>query len=354
MSNLNKAWKRWKEIIIITLVLKVVLLFISLIANPNTLNVLYLWVRWDSQQYIIIAKNGYQTIGEQAFTIVFYPLYPLLIKLISFLTNDFQISAVLISLFFSFATSIILFELTLLDFDRRVALLSVWFINIFPTAYFLQAAYTESLFLTTSLATIYFFRKGLFVRSGLIGGAASMTRVNGILLLPILFMEAKTFGKNLITMLLTPIGFLVYLLINKLTFGEPLYFSKILSSHWYKHFTWPWISIRNLISFYQTQTGNYYWLFLAELITIFLLIIVTIFVYLRVRKSYGIYMFFNLLMFSSTGFIMSTPRYALILFPIFIALGLIKNKLSVTLISISFLILLFLLTYLYTQGRWAF
>lgn len=352
MNKLIYILKRWQLIIMLTIVIRLVLLIFSLLVNPET-NIVSSWIRWDGPHYIDIARNWYQTSGDPVNFIVFYPFYPMLIKLLSFFINPY-LSAIIISVFFSFTASIILFELTLLDFNKRIAVLSVWFMNIFPTAYFLQAAYTESIFLTMSLATIYLYRKKSFILSGLTGALASMTRINGILLLPLLIMESKTFGKNLITLILTPVGFLFYLLINYLIFNDPLFFSKILSSHWYKHFEFPWISITNLIHFFQNQTGNYYYLFLSELFTIFLLCIITILVFLKVRKSYGVYMFFNLLLFTSTNFIMSTPRYALSLFPIFILLALIKNKFLLILVSSVSAILLFLLESLYIQGGWAF
>ncbi|OGE64977.1 hypothetical protein A3I48_00965 [Candidatus Daviesbacteria bacterium RIFCSPLOWO2_02_FULL_36_7] len=355
MNIQTQLFIRWRGIIFITILIKIILILFSAAANPHsTSDILSLWIHWDGPHYIDIAKNWYQTTGDPINFIVFYPLYPILIKISNIAFGNFNLSAIIISCIFSISASVFLYELVLLDFNKRVALLSVWFLNIFPTAYFLQAAYTESLFLTTSLATLYFYRKRSFIKSGLIGAFASMTRINGILLLPIFLMESKNLGKNFIALLLTPVGFFIYLLINLIIFNDPLYFSKILSLHWYKQLAWPWISIRNLINFYPNQTGDYYYLFLAELITIFLLAIVTILVYIKVRKSYGIYMFLNLLLFTSTSFIMSTPRYALVLFPIFILLAIINNKFLLALISTISLLLLFLLTYQYTQGRWAF
>lgn len=354
MQNISSAFDRWKTIILLTILLKSILFIFPLIFDFNMSTVLTRWIRWDGPHYIDIAQYGYQTSGEPALFIVFYPFYPILIWLFHFITNNFQTGAIFVSLLFSFIASIALFELTLLDFSRKTALLAVWFLNIFPTAYFLQAPYTESLFLSISLITIYLYRRKLFLQSGITGALSSFTRVNGVLLLPILFMENRPFRKNFIAVLFIPLGFLVYLLINYFTFGDPLYFSKILSSHWYKNLTWPWTSIQNLIRFYQSQTGDYYWLFLTELITVFLLFIATIFVYLRVRKSYGIYMLCNLLLFTSTNFIMSTPRYVLALFPIYISLALIKNKFLLTLVSIISLVLLFTFTSIYIQGRWAF
>lgn len=347
---------RWKEVIIITVLIRVLLLSLPIISSPSISNLFYSWVRWDGPHYIDIAKNGYQTTGEQALFIVFYPLYPLLIKIVAFFMHDFLASSILVSLFFSLTASILLFEITLLDFNRRTALLAVWFLNIFPTSFFLQASYTESLYLTLSLSTVYFYRRRSYLSSSITGILSTMTRINGILLLPLLFFETKlNFDyQKLITILCIPFGFLIYLLINYFTFGEFLYFTRPLLSNWYKKPEWPWIGIDNLIKFANSQTGDYYYLFWGEVAALIIIVFFTVVTFLKIRKSYGVYMLLNLILFISTNFIMSTPRYTLILFPIFIALALINNKFLLTLISLIFLVMLFPLTYLYTQGRWAY
>lgn len=354
MTNINKALQRWKEIIFITMLIKLLLFIVPLISSPQSINLFIFWIRWDGPHYVDIAKNWYQTAGEPALFIVFYPLYPILIWLFNFITNNFQVAAILVSVIFSFTASVALFELILLDYTKRTALLAVWFLNIFPTAYFLQASYTESLFLTLTLLTVYFFRKNNFLTSGIFGALATMTRVNGILLLPLLFLETKKIGKNLLTFLLLPVGFLIYLLINYLTFGNLFYFTKPLTENWFKTISWPWIGLRNLFNAIPSFTNPDFYIRFSELVVIIFITIMIFVVYFKIKKSYALYMFLNLLLFTSTSYILSTPRYALSLFPIFIALGMINNRKVLILISVFFLSLLFYFTYLYTQGRWAF
>lgn len=355
MKILIKLLNRWKEILLITIFIRIFLfVYTAFFVNQPFSNFFDLWVRWDGPHYVEIAKNGYQTQGEPALFIVFYPLYPFLIKFLTFITQNFNTSAILVSTFFSFTTAIVLYELTLLDFDEKVATMAVWFLNIFPLSYFLQASYTESLFLTFTMLTIYLYRKRKFVDAGVSGMLSTITRVNGILLIPLLLFEGKFGKKNLITLLLSPIGFLIYLLINFLTYGEPFYFTKPLQNNWFKKFELPWVGINNLINFTKSQTGDYYYLFTGEIIVIPIILFFAIFTYFKIRKSYGIYMFLNLILFTSTSFIMSTPRYAMALFPIYIALGMIKNRAFSFLISSLSLFLLFKLTLYYAQGKWAY
>lgn len=347
----NNLLKRWGKVILITFLIRSLLLTISFIQNNFSSNNLFsLWVRWDGPHYIDIAKNGYQTTGEESLWIVFYPLYPIFIKLFSFITQDFVVSSILVSIVFSFFVSVLLYELTLLDFNHRTALLAVWFLNIFPTAYFLQASYTESVFLTFSLATIYFFRRGQILSASTSGFLSTLSRINGLLLLPLLLMEAKR-KKDLIVLLITPLGFGLYLLINYLLFNDPLYFQQPLAHNWYKTFELPWIGIDNLISFVKNQEDK---IFYGEIVALIFAFLITIFVFIRIRKSYALYMLINLLLFTSTNFILSTPRYILILFPIYIGLGLIKNRLSIILISSLSLSLLIFLTIHYLEGKWVF
>ena len=353
MANLNKPFQRWKEVILITIFIRCLLFIIPLIIHPKLNNLFDFWVQWDGPHYIDIAKSWYQGVGEESLWIVFYPLYPILIKLFNLFIGDFSASAVVVSIVFSFTSSILLYEVTLLDFSKKAAIRAVWFLNIFPTAYFLQASYTESLYLSLSLATIYLFRRKYFMLGGLMGALSTMTRINGLFLLPALLLEGGK-RKGIITLLLTPLGFLFYILINYLTFNDPLYFLKPLDSNWYKRFSFPWIGISNLYNSIPHFNDSLFYAYFSEALTLLLIATLGIYVFLKIKRSYGLYMLLNFLLFTSTSFVISTPRYSLILFPIFITLGQITNKYLLALISMIFSLPLIFFTILYTLGRWAF
>lgn len=356
MANFSNLLSRWKEVIIITFIVKLLLLSIPAINNPYLSNLFYPWVRWDGPHYIDLAKNWYQKGGEQSLWIVFYPLYPIMIKIFNFFVNDFASSAVIVSILFSFSASILLFELTLVDFNKKVSLMSVWFLNIFPTSYFLQASYTESLYLSISLLTVYLFRKKLYFPAGTTGLLSSMTRINGIILIPLLLIEEKISKKNLLALVSILLGLLSYLSINYFTFGQFFYFIYPLSSNWHKRFEWPWIGLNNLISSIPNYNNPLFYAYATEVSAVVLTFFLSIYIFLKIRKSYAIYTFLNLLLILSTSFVVSTPRYILILFPLFIAFANISksNKIIFALISLLFLILLIFFSVLYTQGRWAF
>ncbi|MBI2600726.1 hypothetical protein HYW42_02125 [Candidatus Daviesbacteria bacterium] len=355
MRNITKAFRRYKEILIITLSIRTLLfIFSTFVGTEQHTSLLNLWLRWDAPHYLDLARNWYQPTGEQSLWIVFYPLYPLFIKFTNILLGNFELSSLLVSTLFSVFASILLFELSLLDFNKSTSLKAVWFMNIFPTSYFLQAPYTESLFLTLSITSIYLIRKDNYLYAGATGLLASLTRINGLLLIPSLFIEAKTILGKITAVFLTTLGFIFYLMINYFIFGDLFYFTKPLSYNWFKHLDWPWVGVYNLLNTFSFVSQANFYIYLSEIISILIVTIFTIASFLYLRKSYSVYMLINLFLFTSTNFILSVPRYSLILFPIFILLGLIKKRLFFVLISITSLTLLVYLTFLYVSGRWAF
>src|SRR5881397_702709 len=44
---------------------------------------LTIWNRWDATHYIDLAQNGYQTTGDAKYWIIFYPLFPWLIRIVA-------------------------------------------------------------------------------------------------------------------------------------------------------------------------------------------------------------------------------------------------------------------------------
>lgn len=353
MKRLEVYLKKWQQILIITGLVRLFIYFLSLSNLSPQQNFFYIWNRWDSFWYLTIAQNWYLTSGKESLAIVFYPLYPIFIKLFSLFVFNIELAGLLVSLIFSFTSAILLYEVTLLDYDKKTALKAVWFLNIFPTSFFLQAIYPESLFLTLSLFTILSFRKKHFLSSGLYGLLSSLTRVNGILLTSLILFEPQTIKNKLKTLTLIPIGFLIYLLINYLIFNSPFHFSTVLESNWYKHFDWPWNGINQLVTRTLEIDPNFQ-IYLAEVISLVILLIISIYTVLKIRLSYGIYMLTNLFVFASTSFILSTPRYILILFPIYLTFAKFKNKFILTILSIIFLGLLVHYTVSFTDQRWAF
>ena len=81
-------------------------------------------------------KTGTMNTGDPANFIVFFPLYPILVRLITFNFDDAAVSAFLVANVCSFVAFFYLYKLAKLEFDSKVAVKAVLFMSIFPTAYF--------------------------------------------------------------------------------------------------------------------------------------------------------------------------------------------------------------------------
>ena len=170
-------------------------------------------VRWDSQQYLRIAQFGYVNQGDAANGIAFFPFYPFLIRIITFDFNYANLSGLIISNVCSILTVVYLFKLVKLDYSDSVAKKTILFLCIFPTACFLSAVYTESVFLALTIASLYYARNSNWSLAGLLGILSSLTRIAGLVLVPTLVVEYLYQKKWTIRLNRTPYldGFYTYI-----------------------------------------------------------------------------------------------------------------------------------------------
>ena len=137
---------------------------------------LAVWGRWDAVHYIDIATKGYQ--GTD---MAFFPLYPFLIRVVGAFAGNHLIAGLLISNASFFFGLLYLYKLLEHEYDRTVARRAIFYISIFPSAVFFSAVYTESLFFMLTVASFYYMRAHRWWLAGVIGFFAALTRVEGIL-----------------------------------------------------------------------------------------------------------------------------------------------------------------------------
>jgi hypothetical protein len=331
-------------------------------ASENPL--LAVWGRWDAEHYLGIARSGYS--GTEA---AFFPLYPLLIRIVGTFTGSELIAGLIVSNTASFFALLYLYKLVEHEYNRHVAQRAIFFVSIFPTAIFFTAVYSESLFLFLTVASFYYVRERRWLLAGLFGFFAALTRSEGVLLLAPLFIEwviaAKEGGreffrywiddvvKPLIGMALVPFGLAVYMGYLWVLNGDPLRFSHV-QTHWGRHFAPPWVSISNTFTkiahAHAEQTVATESL---ELAFTALMLIVLIAGLRRLRLSYIVYMALSIVIPMSTSSLMSMPRFALVLFPMFALFALWGSRPTFQNAYVAFsLPLLGLFTVLFADWYW--
>lgn len=323
-----------------------------------------IWNRWDASQYLKIAQNGYTAVGDDRFLIVFFPLYPLVVAIGGFVTADYVLSGFLITTIASMAVGLLLRKLALLDHSEKTAQLAVIFLFIFPTSYFLHIPYTESLFLTLVIGSFLSARQQAWAIAGVLGGLACLTRVNGLVLVPALAFEVweqykidRKFDWRWSFLLLMPLGFAFYLALNYYVAGEALMFLTYQREHWYRYFRWPWEGIWEAAKRIDNpKPVDAQMIGLQELLFVLISAFATIAGWRQLRNSYRIWMIVNWLLFVSTSFVLSVPRYTLSLFPMFILMSLTARKYRIAGFAIAFWSVLYLALFItqFVRGMWAF
>lgn len=368
--NISKTAKIALLIFIVAKILVFTVGYLAIYKQTGTFpaSITNVFNHWDAPHYTDIAKNWYETdptLDAYNF-IVFFPLYPILIRLFTISLTYINASALIVSNICSIIVFLYLYKLAKHEFNEGVAVKAVLFLSIFPTAYFFSAPYTESLFFALTIASFYYARKGKWSLAGPLGLLASLTRLAGLLLLPVLIIEyyhqkgwkLKKTDLKISWTFLTLAGFLIYLAINNQVTGNPFTFMDIEATHWYNRLD----PVTGLINAYHSITGYGYpdniGLGIAPLaFAIFGLLMVSLSLWKRLRPSYIAYTFLSWSLAVSTSWWISVPRYIMAMFPMFILIGLLLNNkrpvYAIPIIIISGALLCYF-TAIFAIGWWAF
>lgn len=142
------------------------------------------WANWDSGAFLYIAQNGYIPNWT-----VFFPAYPILIRLFSFSGLSPFWSAFLISQVATLIFLFYLYKLIILDFNANIARRAIFTILIFPTSFYFVSVYSESLFLAAGISALYYARKKHWLLASVLAGLASSTRLIGLGVIVAIFIE---------------------------------------------------------------------------------------------------------------------------------------------------------------------
>ena len=201
------------------------------------------WANWDGAWYAEVATGGY---GERApASTAFFPLYPLLVKLGTVVGSGPAFWGVLVSLASTLFALFFVYRVAEKLYDARAARAATLCLAFFPTAFFLNAVYTEALFLALTAGTLWaaLVRRD-FLLAGLLGALAAATRNLGVLLLvPLLFewvRHRRELGlRGVLGMALVPAGLVAYAAYLWARFGDPLVFARQQGDYWNREISGP-------------------------------------------------------------------------------------------------------------------
>jgi hypothetical protein len=290
--------------------------------------------RWDTGWYLSIAQHGYSYDGNPTRhqNIVFLPLYPLTCRLCHLVTRlSIPWCAVLLSNLAFLVALALLYRLATSEVGPHAARHTVLLLAFFPASLFFSTMYTEAFYLALSLLAFASFRQQRWLVGGLWAGLASATRVPGILLLVPLLCESlphlharRVWWRVLLASALAGSGLAGFMLYEWVAFGDPLANFRVQDQAWGRGFAWPF---RNLAEgLRRTVVAQWSPLpFDAWLGMLFLALVGVLLRYLPI--SYALYTICGIaLPLCTKASLFGLTRYLNVLFPGFMALGVIAQR----------------------------
>jgi hypothetical protein len=312
------------------------------------------WARWDSVWFLRIAEHGYAAASGAASA--FYPLYPGAVALLGrALFGHYVLAGIVISLACALGSFLLLHRLAEERLGAEGARRAVLYLAVFPFALFLQAVYSESLYLLLTLAAFALAERRHFLAAGGAAGLALLTRPTGVALLPALALLAWRERDRLQALAALGVAPLLFA-------GYPLYLWQAEGDAWAfvhaqriwsRHLSpagplggiWDglragWAGVEQLASGSHTHV---YWapvqntdpiraatLNLENLAFLVIFLALTVLVWRRFGAPYGLFATLSLAiplsLPSERWPLLSLPRFGLTIFPFFLALATIGGR----------------------------
>ena len=326
-------------------------------ATPNNVLVDGL-VRFDSWWYHNIVTQGYNmgdiTTGAQG-NVAFFPLYPMLVKMVSALIGNVYVAGILVSNVALLIMLFYLYRLAVEEFDRGTAGRAVFYLAGAPTGVFLSAMYTESTYLLFVVMTFYYARRSRWFWAGVSGFLASSTRNTGILMAGVIGLEGMhqagvrflppawavrelpghlwqqvrltfTAWRSLLAACMVPLGLISYMLYLQLVHGDALGFIHVQAT-WGRQVSASGLgqliptTLRELNIGPQPLSGQINAIALLATLSAVVFLAILVPLAMKMRPAHGFFVGLTLLIPLTTGTTGSMDRYSLMLIPAFLLLA---------------------------------
>lgn len=304
--------------------------------DPGWHNLFTAWERFDALWFLRIADEGYRAADGSA---AFFPLYPLLVRLLSTILGGRPFAAaLLVSNAALLAALTVVYDLTRTEISDGAARTTVVLLCVFPTAFFWFAPYSESLFLLLCVTALWAARRARWPLAAAAGFGAALTRNVGFVVGLALLVEAyqqhreghRSLARGLTAGATAAMGTLAYLLFWKASAGDwlaPIH----QQANWERVFSWPWSTLvegTRAAFRYVGNTNGSYWL--IDWLIVVPMLAVSVVALRRYRWAFGVYLWGGLLVPLSFIFegrpLMSMPRFVLPLFPAFWAMAALLER----------------------------
>lgn len=275
---------------------------------------------WDGNWYLGIAKDGYVVKEGKESNVVFFPLYPTIIKITKNITAlPWKVAGSLVSIIAIIIACQFLYKEIKDQWGKLIARRSVFYMLIFPSSFFFSIMYTESLFILLAVLCFYYLRKEKWCLARLVAALLALTKTIGIVFFGIMllgyWLKYRKIKLNILWLFLPIIALGAWLLYCKDQFGVFLAFA-----HWQQFFNRP-VGNFSWQELWKAPTAGDKTILFIDSLSALLALITGIILYVWKKFTYALYTILGVLIPLASGTWQSMNRYVLILFPIFIVVA---------------------------------
>lgn len=318
------------------------------------------WQHWDAKLLVDIARSGYGGDPEGSpdpGLPAFFPGMPLALRLFHVIVPDWSLAGLLISLVAGTVAMVALARLGEFEGPEGTGWRAVLALLLFPTAVFLFAGYTESLFLAFAIPSWLHARRGNWMAAGLLAAGGSCVRITGLFLalaLIVEFVMRRGEARKAGWLLVPFVPLVLYSVYQHARTGDWLAWQHAQEAGWGRQMVWPWQSF--LTTWHMAMgDGQFVWAFRMEIAGAVLGVAVVAWLLATRRWSEFIYVGLQLGALLFSAYYLSIPRAALLWWPLWVMLGQASARRRGVLVVYALVAgpLMVLNTMTFISGAWA-
>lgn len=290
-----------------------------------------MWRRWDAEHFLTIAEHGYTAPVSDRHAAAFFPAFPLAVRTLLATGLAPVVAGMLVSLAAAAVAGAFLYRLADEEIGAGAGRRALLYLTIFPTAVFLIAPYSESLFLAGAIAAFYLARRQHWHLVGIPAAVAMGARAAGVFLLLGLALEFVRQGRfsrhrnatAAVALIVGALPLLAYGAFLAQAMGDPFAFLEHQREGWGRTYVGPITSFMNT---WNTWDGAAYptnWLLAWRLEIVAAAVGVGFTAWALAKREWGYAAFMGsmLLVLMTSTWYYSIPRMLLTMFPIVIFLS---------------------------------
>ncbi|MDP9068107.1 MAG: hypothetical protein M3N53_07155 [Actinomycetota bacterium] len=295
-----------------------------------------MWRRWDADHFLTIAEYGYTAPQSDEHAAAFFPAFPLAVRPLLWLGFSPVVAGLVVAAMGAIVAGVFLFRLAEEEIGEGAGRRALLYLTIFPTAVFLIAPYSESIFLAGAIAAFYYARRARWHLVALPAAVAMGARAAGLFLilgLAVEFVRQREFsfervGNALFSLIVGLLPLLAYGAFLARAMGNPFQFLVHQREGWGRTFVGPVASFMNTWNTWDVSTHPTNWLLAWRLEIVAAAVGLAFVVWALWKKEWGYATFMGSLLavlVTSTWYY-SIPRMLLTMFPVVLFLAKVTHE----------------------------